>query len=163
MFEWNSSRDIAAAHIVYDTMMHRGVFEWLLGILSINTWIKLLVRMQMTESFGPQFKVISEMATDLLRFYVLWAIILLALTSLACLVFMEVDEYHYFSSALNLHWEWALGAFDSSIFCKDELPVEICLEGRLFLFVFNSLNVVLLLNLVIAIMGSIYGMFEDKK
>ena len=56
-----------------------------------------------------------------------------------------------------MHWDWALGAFDSSIFCTDKLPEEICLEGRLFLFVFNSLNVVLLLNLIIAIMGSVYG------
>ena len=47
--------------------------------------------MQMTQAFGPQFKILSEMVGDLLRFYVLWAIILLALTSLACLVFMEVD------------------------------------------------------------------------
>jgi hypothetical protein len=157
MYDWHSKRDIAAAHIVYDTLSHRYVFEWLLAILSVNTWVKLLVRLQMTEAFGPQFKVISVMFTDLLKFYVLWAIILLALTSLACLVFMEVDEYHYFSSALYMHWDWALGAFDSSIFCTDELPVEICLEGRLFLFVFNSLNVVLLLNLIIAIMGSVYG------
>ena len=111
----------------------------------------------MTEAFGPQFKVLAEMVEDLIRFYVLWAIILLLLTSLACLVFMEVDEYKYFSSALNMHWEWALGNFDSGIFCTDELPQEICLEGRLFLFVFNSLNVVLLLNLIIAIMGSVYG------
>jgi hypothetical protein len=48
IFEWHSTRDIAAAHIVWDTIMHRYVFEWLLGLLSVNTWIKLLVRMQMT-------------------------------------------------------------------------------------------------------------------
>jgi hypothetical protein len=117
----------------------------------------ILIRMQMTELFGPQFKVIGAMAVDLLRFYILWFIILTMLTSLGCLVFMEVPLYYYFSSALYMHWDWALGAFDSSIFCTDELPVEICLEGRLFLFVFNSLNVVLLLNLIIAIMGSVYG------
>ena len=102
------------------------------------------------------------MAVDLIRFYILWSIILLMLTSLACLVFMELPEYHYFSTALNMHFEFALGAFDSGIYCMEELPPEICLEGRIFMFVFNSLNVVLLLNLIIAIMGSIYGMFEDK-
>jgi hypothetical protein len=103
------------------------------------------------------------MAVDLLRFYILWFIILTMLTSIACLVFMEVPEYNYFSSALYMHFDWALGAFDSGIYCTEELPPEICLEGRIFLFIFNSLNVVLLLNLIIAIMGSIYGMFEDKQ
>ena len=53
MFDWHSKRDIAASHIVWDTMEHRYIFEWLLGILSMNTWVKLLVRMQMTEMFGP--------------------------------------------------------------------------------------------------------------
>ena len=90
MFHWHSKRDVAAAHIVWDTMEHRYVFEWLLGVLSINTWVKLLIRMQMTELFGPQFKVIGVMAVDLIRFYILWFIILTMLTSLACLVFMLV-------------------------------------------------------------------------
>lgn len=101
------------------------------------------------------------MALDLARFYILWAIILLLLTSFACLIFMEVEEYHNFFTALNMHFDWALGAFDSSIFCTINNE-EICLEGRIFTFIFNSLNLVLLLNLIIAIMGSVYGMFEEK-
>ena len=36
------------------------------------------------------------MAVDLVRFYILWFIILTMLTSLGCLVFMEVPEYFYF-------------------------------------------------------------------
>ena len=50
--------------------------------------VKLLMRMQLTELFGPQFKVIGAMAVDLVRFYILWFIILTMLTSLACLVFI---------------------------------------------------------------------------
>ena len=61
--------------------------------MSINTWIKLLIRMQMTETFGPQFKVILAMGSDLMLFYSLWIIILLSLTSVACLIFMDVPEY----------------------------------------------------------------------
>lgn len=149
-------------------MEHGYVFEWLLAILSINTWIKLLIRMQMTEAFGPQFKIIFQMGVDLVKFYALWAIILLMLTSVGCLVFMDVPGYDSFLGALYMHWDFALGAFDSSIYCpvnddgKPTLPEEICVEGKIFLFVFNSLNVVLLLNLIIAIMGSVYGMFEEK-
>ena len=45
--------------------------------------VKLLMRMQLTELFGPQFKVIGAMAVDLVRFYILWFIILTMLTSLA--------------------------------------------------------------------------------
>lgn len=155
--------EMASANIVWDTMEHNYIFEWLLGLLSICTWIKLLFRMQMTELFGPQFKIVSQMMVDLARFYMIWAVILLSLTSLCCLVFMEVPEYHNFGTALNMHFDWALGAFDSSIYCTEDLPGEICIEGKVFLFVFNTLNVVTLLNLLIAIMGSVYGMFEDKQ
>lgn len=90
-----------------------------------------------------------------------------------------------------MHFEFALGNYDSSIYCSgdnsppppppDTLDAEIhrmlagdpeekeegleviCLIGRLFMFVFNSANAVLLLNLIIAILSSTYAFFEDKK
>lgn len=80
-----------------------------------------------------------------------------------------------------MHFEYALGAFDTSIFCvntqdeeggrrladlgegNDDYNSLICLEGRLFMLVFNSANMVLLLNLIIAILSSTYAFYEDKK
>lgn len=79
--------------IIWDVIHSNYRFQYILAIMSINTWIKLLIRMQMTETFGPQFKVILGMGSDLLLFYALWIMILLSLTSVGCLIFMDVPEY----------------------------------------------------------------------
>ena len=42
-----------AATIVWHSIAQTYPFEWLLAVLSVNTWVKLLVRMQNTEVFGP--------------------------------------------------------------------------------------------------------------
>lgn len=82
-----------ATSIIWDIIHKRYQFHYILATLSINTWLKLLIRMQMTEVFGPQFKVILSMGSDLVLFYALWIIILLSLTSVGCLIFMDVPEY----------------------------------------------------------------------
>ena len=51
-------------------------------------------------------------------FYSLWLIILMSLTSIACIIFMDLPEYADFWSSLYMHFEIALGAFDSSFFCR---------------------------------------------
>lgn len=100
-----------------------------------------------------------------------------------------------------MHFEFALGGFDSSIYCPDPedlIPADeetlnhrmlaiagaaaaqhstnsylehnvddyedvTCMEGKIFLIIFNSVNMILLLNLIIAILSSTYAFFEDKK
>ena len=165
-------------------------FTIVLVILSICTWTKLLIKIQMTERFGPMFKVIMSMMTDLVGFYALWSIILMALTSVACLIFIDLPYYENFWAALYMHFEFALGNFDSGIYCEEDedggaeaahrrLAAEsydkdengpawlalfdACLIGKLYMFIFNSANLVLLLNLIIAILSSTYAFYEDKK
>lgn len=177
-----------AATIVWNHINHNNYFPWVLAILSINTWVKVIIKMQATPTFGPTFKVILAMGSDLALFYMLWAIILMSLTSVSCIIFMSLPEYEDFWSALYMHFEFALGAFDSSIFCQlaadldaetttaghrslaaeggttdEEYARIVCTEGRLFMLVFNSANMVLLLNLIIAILSSTYAFYEDKK
>ena len=47
----------------------------MLAILAGNCWIKLLLRLRVTQQFGPLFKVIQMMIIDLGIFLVLWIII----------------------------------------------------------------------------------------
>lgn len=86
-----------------------------------------------------------------------------------------------------MHFEYGLGNFDSSIYCPaDNIEVEIvhrrlsvrylaseseefepaksynCVIGWFFLIFFNSANLILLLNLIIAILSTTYAFFEDK-
>lgn len=112
------SKDYLAANIVWNHINHNNYFPWILAILSINTWVKVIIKMQVTPTFGPMFKVIVAMFQDLVLFYSLWAVVLMSLTSISCIIFMSLPEYANFWSALYMHFEYALGAFDTSIFCK---------------------------------------------
>ena len=69
------------------------IFFYVMAGLAVVTWLKLLIKMQMTERFGPTFKIIIAMFGDLFLFYLLWGILLCALTSIACLIFMDLEEY----------------------------------------------------------------------
>lgn len=88
-----------------------------------------------------------------------------------------------------MHFEFALGAYDSTIYCKPDALEEgdlylrdlaaaayslteeatenhdaiLCLQGKVFMIFFNSANMVLMLNLIIAILSSTYAFYEDKK
>ena len=108
------------SNLVYDIIQTKtNYFETLLAALSITTWFKLILKMQMTRKFGPTFKAILAMMGDLVMFYMLWLIILCTLTSIACLLFMDIPDYQSFFGALYMHFEWGLGNFDSSIFCPE--------------------------------------------
>ena len=102
------------------------------------------------------------MMGDLGLFYILWAIILLTFTSIACLVFADLPEYENFFAALFMHFEASLGSWSTDMFCAENGSFG-CWIGKGFMFVMLSVNMVLLLNLIIAILSSTYALFEDKK
>lgn len=59
------------------------------------------------------------MGGDLAKFYTLWGVILLTFNSVACLIFSELTEFQDFFAAFFLLFDYALGAWDTSIFCED--------------------------------------------
>ena len=119
--------------------------------------------MQTTELFGPQFKVIINMGGDLAKFYTLWGVILLTFNSVGCLIFSDLSDFKDFWAAFFLLFDYALGSWDTSIFCEEGIDSQRCWIGKIFTFIFLSVNMVLLLNLIIAILSSTYAYYEDKK
>ena len=103
------------------------------------------------------------MMGDLGLFYVLWSIILLTFTSIGCLVFADLPEYSNFFAALFMHFEASLGSWSIDMFCTEGSDSTQCWVGRLYILVLLSVNMVLLLNLIIAILSSTYAFYEDKK
>ena len=75
------------ANILWEKKEHQYPLEFMLAILAGNCWIKLLLRLRVTQQFGPLFKVIQMMIIDLGIFLVLWVIILIMFSSAACMIF----------------------------------------------------------------------------
>lgn len=159
-----SADERIGAAIIWAKISGNGsTFEYLLAFLSGNTFFKLIIRMLLTETFGPNFKVIVAMGGELAKFYVLWTIVLFLFTSVGLILFSELGgNWSSIAHAFFLMFDYSLGNWDSSIYCNDGLETTMCFTGKIYIFVFLSINMVLLLNLVIAILSTIYAFYEDK-
>ena len=63
------------------------LFSYLLALLALNSWIKLIIRMKLTKYFGPTISMLTVMSTDLVEFMVFWIIVILMFTCVAGLLF----------------------------------------------------------------------------
>jgi len=135
----------------------------LLAVLAMSTWTKLLMRLMVTESFGPFFKVIGMMLIDLAKFAVLWGLFLVIFASGASMVFGQIPSLRGFGPTFYLYFEASLGAWDKDVYCDAAVSDAYCYVGYAFTVAILLVNMVLLLNLVIAILSSTYAYYEDKK
>ena len=94
-------------------------FTWILAITALNIWVKFLLRLKMTKTFGPMFKVIVKMTIDLAEFMVLWIFVMMSFTCVSCLVF-NGTKYMSFFEALIFYFESSLGSWDTHKFCEDD-------------------------------------------
>ena len=80
--------------------------------------------------------------------------------SVGILLFPDIDEFSSYRKAFNYLFEASLGGFDSSIF--DSMSTKPPLHGYAFHNVFLIVNLVLLLNLLIAILSSTYHELQHR-
>lgn len=106
------------------------------------------------------------MIIDLGIFLVLWIIILIMFSSSACMIFGQLKKFENFFDVLFMYLEYSLGEWDIRIYCEfNKAPnlAHLCTVGKIYTTVFLLANMVLLLNLVIAILSSTFAYYEDKK
>ena len=128
------------------------------------TWFKLLIRLMVTHTFGPLFKVIAMMLFDLAKFMVLWILFLFIFASGATMIFSKLVGFPSFIETVVLYFENSLGSWSADVYCSDEkVQSFFCYIGTGFMVIILLVNMVLLLNLVIAILSSTYAAYEDKK
>ena len=56
-------------------------------------WGRFLLMLQLTKSFGPMLRIILNMVGEVLRFLLVWTVVLVTLTSVSSLIFGEVNAY----------------------------------------------------------------------
>ena len=135
--------------------------------MAANTWLKLLLRMSITRTFGPMFKMLINMMLDLLQFMVLWIVILLTFTCVSCLIFGQLESFQNFIEVLQIFFDASLGAWSDSVFVGKDINGDdltyLYYFGITFNCIFLLINSVLLLNFVIAILSATFARFEDKQ
>ena len=118
-----------------------------------------------TKTFGPLIKIVIVMTQTLIKFFAVWALEILLFACVAMILFAGYPRFVSINSTVYFLLCGAIGNWDASTFDLANLtPVaashatetELSI-GRAFLLIFQIFNVVLMLNLVIALLASTYS------
>jgi len=116
--------------------------------------------LQRTQIYGPMITIIFAMFADLGRFIVLWVICLLIFSTSGYILFNELDAYKDLYSVFVVHFELSLGNWILTIY--DGLSLGDT-AGVVFHMFSVLLNMILMLNLVIAILSETYARLAPQR
>ena len=98
--------------------------------------------------------IFKSMGSDLLRFFVLWFLVLFTLASAAFFLFNELENFKDLYSSFVVFFEASLGNWLLSTYDGYSLGDEV---GEIYHAIVVIINMVLMLNLVIAILSETFA------
>ena len=116
----------------------------------------------LTNTFGPLITITINMLRDLFIFFILFMIELTAFSCVGILSFGNLQDYNNVSVTLVMFFQSALGDWDLSIY-DDAGSDAKKWYGIIFHIFVIAVNMLLLVNLVIAIMSDTYRYFAEIK
>ena len=114
-------------------------FDWVLAILVVATWLRLLFSLRISKRFGPLFKIIQAMVLNLTKFLIIWIMVIFIFSAFTTL--MLNDRFSSLGETLIYFFKASMGEYDYEDFGSD-----------IYLLVFLFVNMVIMLNFIIAIM-----------
>lgn len=104
------------------------------------------------------------MSQDLAKFLVIWLIVLSIFSCVAMLMFGGLPNFHELFDVFNIFYESALGQFVTEVYHKEneegERNYTIETVGVFYHQIFLLVNLVLMMNLVIAILANTFNKYE---
>lgn len=123
-------------------------------------WLRVMLMLKLTKTFGPMIKIIQTMLGELITFSILWVIQLFIFACLGTLIFADIPEFYAFYDTMVMLFETSMGEWDLNIYNDSVLGKEV---GEVYHILVVILNLILLLNLVIAILSETYARFSKLK
>ncbi len=123
------------------------------SMLNCLVWLRLVYLLRLNRILGPLIKIITRMTQDILKFMFLLALIILTFACVGNIEF-SVPEFYTFHQSIITLYSWMLGEFSFDTMQPEGAP------GYLYLAFYLMLNLILLLNFVIAILSSTYSRLE---
>ena len=155
-------------------------FNYFSALIAFLLMAKFIMQLQYTELFGPILKMIFKMTIEVLLFIIVWGIILLLFASTGQLFFYSIKDFSTSLSTMTYLTQAAMGAWDMSIFLQarsytcdpwydatncysvDKLEIDKNI-GLIYMLCFLILNMIIIMNLVIAILATIYEEYSSFK
>ena len=72
---------------------HHYQFDFLLGFIAFLTWLKLILYLKVSKIFGPLFKMMEEMTYDLIKFMIIWVLVIVTFACTATLFFGSLARF----------------------------------------------------------------------
>ena len=136
-------------------------FDYLLAAMTAILWVRCILLLRLTEAFGPTVVMIGKMVLIILRFLVIYLLELLTYASVATLTLSESQNFRDLFESMRQYLMASLGNFD--IFQYDNLEGWKRYYGiGLHVMVLFS-NMILLINLLIAIMSDEYASLSNVR
>jgi hypothetical protein len=134
--------------------------EFWIGAVAALNWARLVVMLFLTKNFGPLLTIFTSMIEILLNFFFLWGIFLLMFATVGNLCFNELESMETVLSSFIVHFEAALGNWTLKIYDGYSLGTKVPVIFHLLSVI---VNMVLMLNLVIAILSETYARLASQK
>jgi len=140
-------------------------FDWLLTVMVFLVWMKMLLYFRVNKEFGPLLKMVELMSEELTKFTVIWFQIIIVFVSTGVILFGGLPLFHSIFDTFVFFFEASLGEWDGEVYHEpnEEGEVNKSLEtiGVLYHMLFLLINLVLMLNLVIAILSNTYKSYSQ--
>ena len=131
------------------------------SVLMAILWLKFLFVFKISKMLGHLLKIFANMLQNIVMFLILYIIILTIFSSIGNMLFMKVqDRYNTFANCLQTLYSASLGDFvydDFNIYKTERKSM-----GRIYLTLFLGINMIIALNLLIALLSNTYSDLHEK-
>ena len=136
-------------------------FDYLLASMTAILWLRCIILLRLTETFGPTVVMIGKMVIIILKFLVIYLLELLTYASVATLTLSESQNFRDLFESMRQYLMASLGNFD--IFQYDNLEGWKRYYGIFLHVMVLFSNMILLINLLIAIMSDEYASLSNVR
>ena len=142
-------------------------FDIILAVMAALIWLKFILMYENTKTFVPTIKIIQVMAQNMLKFLVVWSLVIIAFACTGLLMFAHNTSFKSITDTFYFLICAALGNWDAAVFERSNWDVLVTrgnylkerdiYSGKIFLLIFQVCNSVILLNFVIAVLSANYN------
>ena len=148
-------------NIIYDIENDIFHMDYFLAVITSLFWLRCLLLLKLSETFGPLLEMIFAMFLVFSQFIVLYILELLTLSCIAALVIQENPNFSNIFKAFITYLSASLGHFDLEQY--DDYPGFKGMFGLLLHVIVLFINMILIINLMIAIMSDTYARLAEAR
>lgn len=150
VFSFSERDPIDSYSLVHDAKFSDATSVYF-ATLNSTVWIRVLYLLRLNRTLGPLIKIILHMSREIFKFLFLLVLILVIFACIGKIEF-SIAEFTTFTDSIVTLYSWMLGLFTFAEM-EPEGP-----KGMLYLAFYLLVNMVLLLNFLIAILSSTYSL-----